>query len=436
MADLSVKFAGLDFKNPVTIAAHAPSIPQRELFSDEELSKWHMNIWRKYYEGDVGALTTGTIFAEEMPMGRGAHRLCPVSTKGFAEKEGFLGSATTPDICFPRTPGIMAVEKAKKEFTDMRVIAGIMGPGTDPEGWGQLALEAEQAGADAVELNVGSVMLMDTQDQAIRGIMSKRNLPSGVSIGLVPEVVANIVKGIKKKVSIPVIVKITPELGFHGLLGALSIYREAKVDGLTCIHSLMTIAPPDIYNGGKTTYPHFSKTTWWGTVSLGGRWTCYRDVACVAKYAPDIDVEACGGLVTPEHSVEALMLGAKLVQQSSGIFYNGISYPGRVVKFLKKYMDEQGYKSMNEVIGLAQQYIVEMGEMQEEYKSQIGRLIAHVDYDKCVGTDACRICLDTWCAATYEDNGVAKVDPKRCCACYLCVYRCPHGARSLSYIDK
>lgn len=433
MVDSSVKFAGLDFKNPISIAAHGPSIPRRDLFSDKNFYKFYFNkLWRKYYEGGVGSITTGTIFFDEMLDACGSIRFCPIRTKGFAAREGFVIAATMPDCIWPRTPGLMAVERGKKEFTDMRIIASIMGMGADPESWKKLALEAQQAGADALELNLGSVMMMESATEALKGIMEKRRIPSGAIIGLVPEVVAELVKGIKKSVSVPVIVKVTPELGFYGLLGALPLYREAEVNGLTCDHTIMSMAPPDIYNGGKTTHPHLSRTTWWSSGGPWNRMVSYRDIALVGRYAPDIDVAACGGLVIPEHVIEVMMLGAKLVQLSSGIHFNGVSFPGKVVNFLTKYMQEQGYCSVKEFIGAGQKYIAEMGEVQKEYKPQVGKLIAHVDYDKCKGPDRCKICLDSFCLATYEEGNKVKVDPVWCCGCNLCVIRCPSGAISLS----
>ena len=429
MIDLSVKFAGIDFRSPIGIAAHGPSVPRRDLVTPEV----HMDKWRKYYEAGVGAITTGTIFFDEMQDARGSIRFCPISTKGFAERELFVTAATMPDCIWPRSPGLGAVEKAKKEFKDMRVIASIMGPQVDLKGWGDLALEAQQAGADALELNMGSVMMMKSAEKALGAITSKRALPAGAIIGLVPEVVGKIVKAIKKQVSVPIIIKVTPELGFFGLLGAIPFYKEAGVNGLVCDHSVMTIAPPDIYNGGATTHPHFKTTTWWSSCGPWNRQTCYRDVACVGKYAPDLDVEACGGLVIPENVIEVMMLGAKMVQLSAGIFFNGMSYPARVVKFFKRYMEEQGYKSLEDFRSLGLKYIAEMADVQAEYKEQVGKLIAHVDYMKCAGADACRECLETWCLATSEEDGEVKVNPDLCCGCNLCVIRCPNDARSLGW---
>jgi len=94
-------------------------------------------------------------------------------------------------------------------------------------------------------------------------------------------------------------------------------------------------------------------------------------------------------------------------------------------------MEEQGYKRPSDFIGPRLKYIVEMAEMQEEYKPQVGKVIARVDYDKCMGTDSCRNCLDTWCLATYEEKGKAMVNRDMCCGCNLCVIGCPHGTRGL-----
>lgn len=437
MIYLDVKFAGLDFKNPISVAAHGPSIPRRDLFSDKNFFKHYFEkLWRKYYEMEVGSITTGTIFFDEMPDARGSIRFCLISAKGFAEFEGFVTAATMPDCIWPRTPGLIAVEKARKEFPEMRIIASIMGMGTDPESWGKLALEAQQAGAEAIELNLGSVMMMESATEALRGIMEKRRIPSGAIIGLVPEVVAELVKGLKKLVNVPIIVKITPELGFYGLLGALPLYKEAGVDGLTCDHTIMSIAPPNIYEGGKTTHPYLTKTSWWSSGGPWNRMVSYRDIALVGRYSPDMDVAACGGLVLPEHVIEVMMFGAKLVQLSSGIHINGVSFPGKVVNFLKKYMQEQGYSSVKEFIGLGQKFIAEMGEVQAAYRSQVGRLIAHVDYEKCKGPNDCKICLDNFCLATYEEEDKIKVDPMWCCGCNLCVIRCPSRARSLGWVKE
>lgn len=433
--DTSIKYAGLDFKNPISIASHGPCAPRFNWSSDEEFSKIHMKFWKKYYEDDVGSITTGTIFFDDVPNARGMSRICPISIRGFATREALLGIASMPDSIWQHTAGIMALKRAKKEFTDMRIIASILGPGSDPKGWGELALEAQQVGADAVELNLGTVMMWETASETVKAIVDKERIPSGATIGMVPEVVAEIIKGIRKKTRIPVIPKITPELGMLGLLRAAPMYRDAGAAAVTCDHAFMVPPPPDIYNRGKTTHPLMEKTSWCATIGPWNRLASLRDVTLIAKHVPGLDVAACGGFVVPEHAIEMMMLGAKLIQLSSGIIYNGIGYPGRVVRFLKNYMEEQGYKSVSELIGLGLQYIVDMGEMQEIAKAQSGKVKSSIDYSKCVGPDKCKICLDNWCVAIHKEDGQIKVDSPYCAGCGICVMRCPNEAFSLSWKD-
>ena len=432
MVDLSVKVAGVDFKNPVGIASHAPAAPWGHWPPEKNAPEIQMKIWRKYYEGDVGSIITGTIFFEDLAKPAGGGRFWAAKTRGFANREGFVSAATIPDALWSRTNGLEVIRRAKKEFTDVRIMTNIIVPGIDVEAWAKLALECEQAGADMVELNCGSVMFVDTIAEAQERLELKEQLPAGVTIGQVPEVVAAIVRGIKKKTNIPIIIKQTPEMSFFRLYAAVPLYKEAGVAAMTCNHTFMTVVPPDIYNHGKTTFPHMDKTTWWSTNGPWHRFACYRNTSMIGKYFPEMDVMACGGLVTPEQCIEIMMLGAKTVELSAGIFWNGLSFPGRVVKFLKRYMSEQGYQSVRDFIGLGLNYIVEMAECQAELKAQIGKLIAHVDYNKCVGVAKCQICLDTWCAATYAEGGQPKVDADLCASCNLCVIRCPHGARYLA----
>ena len=229
---------------------------------------------------------------------------------------------------------------------------------------------------------------------AQQGIELKRDLPGGITIGLVPEVASAIIKGVRKVVDIPVVFKQTPEMSFFDLMKAVPMYMDAGVSGITLGHCFMTVVPPDIYDSGKTTFPGMNTTTWWTTNGPWHRFACYRNVAMVGKYFSDLDILACGGLVSPEQCIEIMMLGAKGVQISAGIWCNGVSFPGKVVEFMKRYLREQDYKSIREVIGLGQKYIVEMKECQAELKRQIGQIVAQVDYNKCLGTSQCKVCLD------------------------------------------
>ncbi|MFC1965246.1 hypothetical protein ACFLWG_04535, partial [Chloroflexota bacterium] len=233
-------------------------------------------------------------------------------------------------------------------------------------------------------------------------------------------------QAIGKKTDVPVLIKITPEMGAFRLIPAAYMYMAAGAVGVTCSHNFFTFAPPDIYNGGLPDIPFMDKVASVATQGSWHRFACYRDVGSVVKYCPGFDVSACGGLVIPEQCIEAMMLGARSVQLSSGLMSNGISYISQVLDFMRNYMEEQGYNKVDDFIGMAQKHVVEYGEMIEWWHAH--PVVAKIDYLKC---DKCGKCLDNWCWATDWENGKPKVDPKLCSGCSICVLRCTNGARSL-----
>jgi len=434
LPDLSTTIAGLDFKNPVMVAAITPNGPWNRWPPEKDAPEILMKQWRKYYEAGVGALCTGIVLPDdETGLNHGACRFWRTDNPG--KPEGLMSGATVPDAALTRTSSLEVIRRAKKEFTDVRIIANMPAGEFPDEVAIKLAQECEQAGADMIELNFGCGMMIPNIGKALKAMEDKDEIPSGIAVGLVPEVAARAAKTVKDNIGIPVAVKITPELALFHMLKAIPHYKKAGVSAFTANHSFTTVAPPDIYRGGKTTFPHMDITTLFMTQGPWHRFATYRNVAMLGKYFPGTDVMACAGLVTPEHCIEVMMFGARAVQLSSGIFLNGISFPKRVLQFMEKYMTEQGYKSIKDFTGLGQKYLVEMEECQPEFKSQIGRLVAHIDREKCVGLSKCKVCMDNWCYATYTEGDMPMVDKELCSSCNLCVIRCPHGARSLKYID-
>ena len=427
MADLRVKFGVVEFKNPVWVASMGSGAPWVTWKDAPEI---YCRFVKKCYEEGAGGFITGlTTFREPDYEWRGKMKYLAISTRGFAEREGFISAAVFPDGLFPRSCGPKVVSLLKREFgKDMPIIANITGPGVDRQGWGDMALEMQQAGADMVELNLNTFMNFRAISEAIEGIAERAKYPpeAGVIAGMVPEVVINVVEGIKEKANIPIIIKIPPEMSFWDLLVAAPKYKQAGVAGVTASHCFVGVAPPKIYDGGKPGFTGMDKTTFWAVNGPWNRFGCYTDVAGISKYAPGLDVAACGGLVIPEHAIEVMMLGAKVVQFCSGILWNGVSFISQVIEFMNKYMDEQGYKSVDDFTGLGLNYLVELEEQLEDWHAH--PFVAQIDYIKCT---RCRTCLDNFCWAMYWEDGRPKVNTKMCMGCGLCSIRCPSHAVSM-----
>src|SRR4030042_4162397 len=106
MVDLSVKFAGVEFRNPVMMASIAPCAPWSHWPPEKDAPELQMTIWRKLYEGEIGALVTGTMLPIDVKDARGGGRFWASQTKGFGKREGLVSGAPIPAALWSRTNGL------------------------------------------------------------------------------------------------------------------------------------------------------------------------------------------------------------------------------------------------------------------------------------------------------------------------------------------
>ncbi len=292
------------------------------------------------------------------------------------------------------------------------------------------AKNAEELGIDLLEVNFGCGLT-----PSIEGAIDyylERKFPlvmGGPLLGEHFDLVENITREVLKAVRIPVGVKLTPEIGFPRVVGLARNLRDMGVKYIEIANFGPAIAPPDIYNRGKSLWPYVEGNPFVAGCGSSLRMACYKNVAGIAKFAPGIEVAASGGLMTPEHVVEVMMLGAGIAELCTGILFQGRSLLRRTTEFLERFMEEQGYNSIEEIVGLGIQYILPSDKV-EFYP---GRVVAEVDPAKCKESG---LCTDHVCVATVRENGKAKVIPEACDGCGLCVENCPHGAIRLKLLDK
>jgi len=250
----------------------------------------------------------------------------------------------------------------------------------------------------------------------------------GVMLGASAALVGPIVQAIADAVKIPVGFKLTPQAGFPGLMGVVEACVNAGAKFVQTTHYPLAIGPIDIYNGGKPLWPILKEVETNQLTCAGGsdpiRVSSNFYTACTAMFFPrKIDIWAGGGLVTGEHLVESIMYGAICGQTASGVMFLGTRQIGKIISFLSKFMDDHGYKTINDFRGIALKYIKPIGQAVNE--SRKVRLAAEVDASKCAG---CGICADTICPAIDMEHGVAKVRQDDCAACGLCLLVCPEEA--------
>jgi dihydropyrimidine dehydrogenase (NAD+) subunit PreA len=381
-------------------------VQKRKKDMKQEMKGEGLKIIRKYFGGEP--------VRRWMKDGEGTflHRLGAVTPWGIPI-EGFAESLQL------KKPIFEMVKKEKPK--DVPIIANIESA-ADPEAFRIPCKKAEEAGYDMIELNVSCPFFSTcggNVDSFLQGKFIFSNM--GGIIGDSPQLMEEIVKEVTQEVSIPVGVKLTPETGWPRVIDLTRRVKNAGADFITTGNMGVTIPPPDIYNRGKTTLPFTDGNPFIGYGGEPLRPIVRKHVAAISKYVPEIDVLAMGGIMNAKQIIEMLMLGANAVGQCATVFFKGIRFLKSELEFIKKFMNDQGYESIEEIrkVGIEQ---IRTADEAVDIKAK-----AQVDMAQCT---RCRTCVDNICSAISMENDEIIVS-ERCIGCGLCVMVCPQKALSL-----
>jgi len=423
MVDLSVSFVGKKLRSPIGVASHAL------VRSEHDVQALAVHL-KGYVDAGAGYVYTPFINPEpKHPKGMApAYKFMQVRAREPFSCEGLLVAADAERIMERLEEGLKLVDLLKKSLpADVPVIANLIGPGADPEGWAQHCKKFENAGADIIEMNVSCPLPAATAEATGCYADGELSQAAGALLGDSPALLTPVVAAVVKAVKIPVGIKMTPETGFPRLVGLAESVVKVGAKFITGINAPITCSPPDIYNDGKAKWIGIEDNMICAALGPMDRFICYRNLASLSMFVPGVDLAAVGGLVEPEHVVEAMMLGAKICEFSSGLFWRGTDLIKDTITFLEKdYMPRMGYKSVNDFIGLGVKHIKPV----EEIDWRMEDFVSTVDERKCV---RCGICCNGICdARSLKENPLrVYVDEEMCYACGLCQAICPEHAISI-----
>jgi len=443
LCNLSVKIAGVKLRTPVGVGAIGHPCGKRDRFTLED----YCEIFLKHIEAGAGFLCMPhSIHIPEPLLEKLEKKLKTVATIRKSRRPLMFMRAdekTRSLYCIPpsRNPVRTAASSFLKDHAEIvgrlkerkpkeiPIIANIGGLGFFPEPFVSGAKAHERAGVDLIELNLSTpAAAQSALYESLQGYFENDFplLPPGLFLGDQPELAERVVREVVKAVNIPVGVKISPETGFPMVIELARRIKRAGASFINCGNFALAIAAPDIYNRGRSKLPTLDGNPY---MAMGGdliRWMAYKQVGSIAKFVPDIDIIACGGISTPVHMVEAMMLGAKAVELVTPLLFQGRKVIQKDVRFLHRFMKEQEYGTVDDFIGLAVEHIKPADELHSMHDDKL--LFAHVNAEKCKG---CGICVDSICLALTMEDCVARVNTDCCTGCGMCVAICPHDAIDL-----
>jgi dihydropyrimidine dehydrogenase (NAD+) subunit PreA len=388
MPSLKVNFAGLELKNPLIVA------------SSELTDELEKILWAE--DNGASAVSTKLAFLKVPFFARPYHI--------FEQGMGFYSPSGH------RLPVGEAQEMIRKtkERTDLRVIANMMGPGEDLEGWAKLARMLEEAGADMVELNMSCPNV---------GLMAKQlNISAppelGAALGMNPALAREVCRAVSQAVSIPVMAKMTPEAQTAMVAAACA---EGGAKAVSAINCPMSLPPCDIHNGGKPLYPTTKNQSFAGLCGPWIRPLAFRHVAQIAMRSPDLPIAGGGGLMTWEQSIQMIMYGAMTLTYCTLLYVKGHKVIPQMAKKMLRFMEEKGYETIDDFRGCALKYIVTPDKVEYVY------MLPEIDESLCSGCGTCTSLGH--CEVISLQGEKAKVtQPKQCYSCAVCYWLCPKKA--------
>ncbi|MBN2408366.1 MAG: dihydroorotate dehydrogenase-like protein [Candidatus Aminicenantes bacterium] len=297
MVDLATTYLGLKLRNPIVVGSCG-------------LTRTVEGVVR-CQEAGAGAVVLKSFFEEQFSKeleaaDQGAWTF--PEARDYLEKGGLL-EYTTDDLS-------RLIEKAKAG-TEIPVIASINC--RTARLWPRFARQFENAGADAVELNIFFLPL----DPKTAGLEYER-------------LHFEIVKEVAAAVSIPVSVKLSPYLTSIPHLGQRLV--EAGSRALVLFNWFMQ---PDIDVKRMNTRSAIGR----GDFHLSLRWVglCAGRLNC--------DIASSGGVRRSEDVVKLILAGAAAVQVASLFLREGIGKLGTLIQGLEAWMEEHGYASIADFQG-------------------------------------------------------------------------------------
>jgi dihydroorotate dehydrogenase (fumarate) len=302
MIDLSVKYLGLDLKNPLIIGSSGLTNSIEDIIGLQNKG--------------AAAIVLKSIFEEEIHM-EYAHELKQVAPdENNLEYYDYLDYKIKDDVI----QQYIKLVKSCKEHLEIPVIASI-NCRTVSE-WTFFAKKVKEAGADAIELNVfNSPSEPDLSAQDAENTYFK------------------LIEAIRKEVKIPLSIKISHY--FSNLASVIKRLSETDVQGLVLFNRFYS---PDFDIENLKVIPsHILSSPEDMAISL--RWIALmsKNVSC--------DLAASTGIHNGQAMIKQLLAGAAAVQVVSTVYKNGKEQIPIILNELVNWMQRKGYQSVSDFRG-------------------------------------------------------------------------------------
>ena len=389
MADLSINCAGIKSPNPFWLASAPPSNSAYQNCKAFE-EGWGGTVWKTIGE----------------PVMNVSNRYGGLDYNGRK-----LVGLNNIELISDRDNNINLKEitETKKLWPDRAIVVSLMVE-SKREVWHDIVKRTIDTGADGIELNYGCP----------HG-MSERGM--GSAVGQVPEYCEMITSWVKEVSTIPVLVKLTPNISNIRLPARAA--KNGGADGITLINTINSIMGVDLDT--LEIFPSVAGKG--GHGGLAGPLVKPIALNLLSQVATDklvnLPISGIGGISTWRDALEFILLGSTSVQVCTAVMHHGFRIVEDMIDGLSNWMDDKGFKTIDEIVGKSLNRIDDFGNFNLLFKT-----VANINQEKCINCNLCYIaCEDTehQAISLNKENGKTKTEiiEENCVGCDLCSIVCP-----------
>lgn len=303
--DITTTYLGLNLRSPLVPSAAAP------------LSEDLDNI-KRLEDAGAGAVVLHSLFEEQLLREKfELHHHLEYGTESFAEALTYFPE---PDEFHVGPELYLDHIQQAKQAVQIPIIASLNGFSSG--GWVEYAKLMQDAGADAIELNIYYV----PTDFNMSGAQVEQNY-------------IDTLREVKAEVSIPVTVKLSPF--FSNLANMAKQLDEAGADGLALFNRFLQ---PDI-NPEELEVEPGSILSHAQDLRLPMRWIA------ILYGRINADLAATSGVQRGRDALKLLMAGAKVTHVCSALLRHGIPYIQVMEQEMKHWMEDHEYESVKQMQG-------------------------------------------------------------------------------------
>lgn len=301
MANISTKYLGLELKSPVIVGSSPLTDTVEKV--------------KKLADAGAGAVVLKSLFEEQILMDVDAQRVNNMYDS-FGDAENYLTYYTKQKSI----GDYLELIKGCKSETSIPIIASIncLNHGE----WVEFALKMEEAGADALELNV----FVLPADAEYTGFDYEKSY-------------FDIIDQVSDVISIPVSIKMSHY--FSGMANFFTRLSQTDLKGMVLFNRFYS---PDVdIESEKVVNQSFNSLAVDNSMVLRWMGILSPKVSC--------DLVSSTGVVNSDSMIKNMLVGAKAVQVVSSIIKNGVEVIAEMNTSLETWMDSKNYKTTDEFVG-------------------------------------------------------------------------------------